>query len=112
MRHRVVVAVVPGSVDPGGVIVHTAAPQLHIKEGFSDNKEKKMCVQMWNSRFSSEENKLLVIYLLIYISRFHQLHAQNTGGLERAHEWPTLKTSDTSIQAHRRYAFPYKKIVS
>lgn len=28
-RHRVVVAGIPGSADPAGVIVHTAALQLH-----------------------------------------------------------------------------------
>lgn len=34
-RHRVVVAVVPGSADPAGVIVHTAAIQLHTNRKFN-----------------------------------------------------------------------------
>lgn len=75
MRHRVVVAVVPGSADPGGVIVHTAALQLHIKEGFSDNKEKKCVHKCGIPDFLQKKiNCLLFIWLFTFQDSINYMH--------------------------------------
>lgn len=77
--HRAVVAGVPGSPDPAGVIVHTAAHQLHIKKGFSDNEKKRRRKKKKSAVCTNAEFQIFY-YLIIYNSTFHQLHGKNTGG--------------------------------
>lgn len=99
MRHSVVVVFVPGSVDPAGVIVHAAAHQLQIKEGFSDNEKKKK-VQCANVEFQIFFRVQQIAIIWLFAIQHSINYMQKVKVDEGAHEWPTLKTSDFSRSEH------------